>query len=474
VIGDWKSRSLVLAVAFAGCVTALPEGLLLCAVDAGPNGDGGTCGDGWSCFEGKCYEEGAIPDGGETESATTGSSGGASSVGTSTSGSSGMSTTGPTSSTSASGTTTAATTTSVGVTNGSAVGTTSGGTTGGSTVGSTSGGTTSGGTTSGSTVGSTSGGTTSGAVDAGPIVSTFTANGDFDIPGGIAIDADGNLYVTDLHADLIRKVDPSGGVSTVAGNGNPGCVNGSASQAEFNEPWGVAVDAYGNLYVADSKNNRIRLVDDGGNVSTLAGNGDAGFSDGDAGTAAFDRPVMVALDDVGNVFVADANNRRIREIEVGGLVITFAGNGINGGINGLAADAEFTNPFGLAIDSLGNMYVSDGTEREISNGNVSPFSGGNSPGFINGNAAMSALNNPKGLAIDPTGNLIVADTGNNAIRRIDPAGNVTTIAGNGDAGFVNGPGLLAQFNFPTDVAVDRQGNIYVADYNNGCIRLIQP
>jgi sugar lactone lactonase YvrE len=318
----------------------------------------------------------------------------------------------------------------------------------------------------------------------------------------------------------------TGAVSTFAGSATAGYLDGNGTGAQFNIPGGVAVDALGNIYVSDTFNNRIRMITQAGVVTTIAGDGTAGYADGPAGSAEFYAPQGLTVDANGNVFVADYGNNVIRKISTAGVVSTYAGNTTAGYVDSTATHAEFSGPAGLAFDKTGNLYVAEhnnNTIRKISPaGLVRLFAGQPTPGYANATVNIStgvfgSFRNPSGIAIDANGNLFVAD-GNNAIREITPAGVITTVAGgpvqasllgypvgiaidkNGNffitdesgrvieltssrvlyvlggapnvMGFNDGTGPAAQFNTPQGIAVDQQGNIYVADSNNNCIRKV--
>jgi len=262
-------------------------------------------------------------------------------------------------------------------------------------------------------------------------VSTLAGNGiagfkegeglvaEFKLPFGIVTDASGNVYVGDGGNNRIRKVTAAGVVSTLAGNGNSGFVDGPADVAQFNNPEGVAVDASGNLFVADFANYRVRKIS-GGGVTTVAGNGIAGFKDGDALTAQFFDPEGIAIDESGNLFVAEYGNSRIRKIAAG-VVTTHAGNGIEGFKDGAATNAEFDSPFGVAADASGNIYVGDFRNnriRKITGSTVVTFAGDGMDGFKDGPGVTAQFTRPQGVAVDALGNVYVADRGNHRIRKI--------------------------------------------------------
>jgi len=265
-------------------------------------------------------------------------------------------------------------------------------------------------------------------------------------------------------------------VSTVAGLANFGSADGIGSTAKFLLPTSVAVDGAGNVYVADTANDTIREITSAGVVTTLAGMEQMpGTNDGTGSAARFNQPYGVAVDSLGNIYVADSTNFTIRKITTNGSVTTIAGQiGHSGSSNGPALNgAQFLNPYGVAVDSSNNIYVADTGNnmiRKIANGNVTTLAGSGSPGTSNGIGTNAQFNSPYALATDSAGDVYVADTRNYRIRRITPAGVVTTLAGNGSVGINNGTN--AQFAFPTGIAVDSATNIYVADYTNQIIRKI--
>ena len=304
---------------------------------------------------------------------------------------------------------------------------------------------------------------------------------EFRLPNSIAADAAGNVYVADTANNTIRKIDTNGVVSTLAGvPGRHGSNDGDGASARFWAPFGIAVDATGTVYVADTGNNTIRRISTNGVVTTLAGMaGQPGSTNGPGASARFRNPWGVAVDSADNVYVADMSNDTIRKIKPSGMVVTVAGQaGIIGSIDGFGTDAQFNNPFAIAVDAAGNLYVSDSANnliRKISPSRVvSTLAGlpGNA-GNTDGNGDDARFWNPQGLTVDRAGNIYVADTGNNLIRKITPMGEVTTVAGlSGVSGTADGVGKEARFNGPGGITVDRAGNIYVADTNNHAIRKI--
>jgi len=300
----------------------------------------------------------------------------------------------------------------------------------------------------------------------------------FNTPTGVAIDASGNVYVADQLNHMIRKITPAGAVSTIAGNGSAGFADGTGSSTQFNTPVSVAIDASGNLYVADQLNHRIRKITQAGVVTTFAGSGVAGFSDNTGILAQFNTPSGVVTDASGNVYVGDKTNQRIRKITPAGVVTTLAGAGTASFVDATGASARFNNPMGVATDASGNVYVADNTNfrvRKITSAGVTTtFAGWNASGFLDGTGINAILNYPTGVATDASGNVYVADMMNNRIRKITPAGVVTSLAGCNTVGYVDGTGGSAQFNSPQGVATDASGNVYVADAGNSCIRKITP
>jgi streptogramin lyase len=298
----------------------------------------------------------------------------------------------------------------------------------------------------------------------------------FNDPEGIAVDAAGNVYVGDVGNNLIRKISPSGVVTTLAGAGQSGSANGTGTAASFFGPWGIAVDNEGNAYVADNGNNMIRKISPTGVVTTLAGSGTRGSANGTGTVASFYAPIGVAVDAAGNVYVADNGNQMIREINPSGVVTTLAGSGTIGSLNGTGTAASFRGPTGVAVDATGNVYVGDwgnNVIRKISpSGVVTTLAGSGTIGSLNGTGTAASFFEPFGVAVDAAGNVYVADQINNLIRKINPSGVVSTLAGSGAIGSANGVGPVASFNHPTGIAVDASGNVYVADAGNNLIRKI--
>jgi serine/threonine protein kinase, bacterial len=304
-------------------------------------------------------------------------------------------------------------------------------------------------------------------------------------------------------------------VSTFAGSGTAGSTDAVGKAASFNSPDGLAVDANGNLYVAE-RTNRIRKITPNGTVSTFAGSGASGSADGVGTAASFNVPRQIAFDASGNLYVADQNNRKIRKITANGTVSTFAGSGASGSADGAGTVATFSLPTGLALDGGGNVYVGDplavrkvtpsavvSTLAPVDNflgllpglamdgagnvavavpgtvvkkispaGTVSELAGGVTGDMDGVGTAAQFGTVLLGLAADANGDLYVSDTNNRKIRRITPSGVVTTLAGSGSTGAADGPALSASFNAPVGLVVDASGNVFVSDLNNHKIRKI--
>ncbi len=325
--------------------------------------------------------------------------------------------------------------------------------------------------------------------DGGPAISGVINN-----PWGIHTDNNGNIYFVEFLNSVIRKVSKSGIISTIAGNGIPGYSGdgGPATAAMLEQyPEGLAIDTFGNVFICDHNSNRIRKVDVSGIISTVAGNGVLGYS-GDGGpatSAAFHYPSDVAVDLAGNIYVADEFNQVIRKINTAGIITTVAGTGIGGysGDGGPATNAKIHQPMGVMADNEGNIYICDQLNsciRKInSSGVISTFAGiGGSDGFSGdgGPAIAAELHYPTRTAIDTLGNIYIADLYNNVVRKVNPSGIISTIVGIG-TGFGTGigaysgdfgPATASELSGPVGVAVDLHGNIFVSDASNNRIRKI--
>lgn len=357
--------------------------------------------------------------------------------------------------------------------------------------------------------GSSSGGTSTGGQNNNPpntysISGTVTAVGAFPlqfvtVSNGTAsaqTDVAGAYTLNGVSAGLHTVTASMGGytfaaqnVTVVATNltgvdftGTPGV--GGGTSAKFEMPQAVAVAADGTVYVADSTNNRIRKITAAGVVSTFAGSGALGSVDGIGTAAMFATPSGIAIDSTGNLFVANFDDHNIRKITPAGVVTTFAGPAqdpgtasVSGSTNGTGATAEFYLPRGITIDSNDNLYVTDSGNNMIrkitKTGVVTTVAGSTTPGSADGAAATARFNNPSGIAIDASGNLYVSDQDNNTIRKITPAGVVTTLAGTaGQIGWADGTGATARFEGPVGIAVDASGDVIVTDSLNNTLRRI--
>jgi trimeric autotransporter adhesin len=327
------------------------------------------------------------------------------------------------------------------------------------------------------------------AGDGGPATSASLSN-----PSNAVLDANGNLYIADFNNNRVRKVSANGTITTVAGNGQPAYSGdgGLATAASLSGPVAVALDGAGNLYIADNFNNRVRKVTAAGVIGTVAGNGASGFSgDGGPATAAvLDEPDGVVVDAAGNLYLADQLNERIRKVSAAGTITTFAGNGrySYSGDGGQATSASFFYTADVTVDSSSNLYVVDFGNNRIrkvaENGIISTVAGDGIAGFSGdgGSATSAAINGPYGVAVDSTGNLYVADTYNHRIRKVSTTGMITTFAGNGSGpgngdGSYSGDGgqaTAAGLNFPYAVALDAGGNLYIADWFNNRVRKVTP
>ena len=310
----------------------------------------------------------------------------------------------------------------------------------------------------------------------------------FNDPNGIALDSAKNVYVTDVRNYCIRKITPAGVVSTLAGQINPGFLDGTGTNAQFDLPWGITVDSAGTVYVADALNNRIRKITPAGVVTTFAGDGTSGFLDGTGTNTKFSYPNGLEVDLADNIYVADYGNHRIRKITPAGVVTTLAGQTTGGFQDGTGTNARFNGPGEVTMYSTGTMYVIERINNRIrkigttvpqlplNRGAVTTLAGSTSrtSGFVNATGTSASFNFPQGVAVDSTGNVYVADANNQRIRRITPTGVVTTFAGSGTATFGNGTGAGASFNYPNGVALDSSGTVYIADTLNNRIRKITP
>ncbi|MEI6508750.1 MAG: T9SS type A sorting domain-containing protein [Bacteroidota bacterium] len=310
-------------------------------------------------------------------------------------------------------------------------------------------------------------------------------------PTSIALDAVGNIYIADMYNNRIRKVNVSTGViTTLAGNGVAGFSGdgGRADSASLDNPFGVAIDTYGNLFISDRMNSRIRKVNmSSGIITTVAGNGYTLYAgDGGAATSAsINNQNGIAVDAFGNLFIADAGNNRIRKVTAStGIITTVAGNGTYGysGDGSAATSAKLYSPMGVTIDSYGNLFIADEGNNRIRKVNASTgiitTVAGNGAGYFSGDggrADTTSLKYPYGVTVDANGNLIIADSWNSRVRKVNAStGIITTIAGNG-SNYYSGDGGLATsavLYFPYCIAFDSNGNLIIADTYNYRIRKV--
>jgi len=308
----------------------------------------------------------------------------------------------------------------------------------------------------------------------------------FNHPRAIPVDSAGAVYIADTNNYRIRKVSSNGMIATLAGTGVMGYSGdgGLAVNATLSDASGLVLDGAGNIYIADASNRRVRKITPGGVITSIAGTGTQGFSgDGGAATSAMlGRPFALALDAAGNLYIADSANERIRKIDVNGTITTIAGNGHVGfsGDDGPAIEASLQTPVGVAVDRAGNVYIADGDNNRIRKvsvgGIISTFAGNGSAGFSgDGGLAVNAMINiPYDVAVDAAGNVYIADAGNNRIRKVSTSNIITTVAGTDTNGFGGdgGPATQAILNFPWGLATDSAGNVYVGDRVNERVRKI--
>ncbi len=354
-------------------------------------------------------------------------------------------------------------------------------------------------------------------VDTNGVITTIAGNGDYAFGGDggpasraqlkytvdVAMDGQGRLFVVDSQTARIRKVDTDGIITTLAGAVDaypfgPVGDGGPATNAFLFSPNGVVADGFGNVFIADTLNERIRKVSPNGIITTLAGDGfssspiSGGYS-GDGGPATnaeLNLPIGAVVDSSGNIFIADAQNRRVRKVDTNGIITTFAGNGSAGiaGDGGPATNAQLNYPFRLAFDTAGNLFIDDSRQHIVrrvdTNGIISTVAGTGSSGYTgDGGAATNAeINGPGAVAADGAGNVYIADEYQNVIRKVDDQGIITTVIGTGyfnlsgpePGGYSGdgGPAIDAELNVPCGLAVDGAGNLFIADDYNSCIRKV--
>jgi sugar lactone lactonase YvrE len=325
---------------------------------------------------------------------------------------------------------------------------------------------------------------------------------------GLAVDSSGTLYVADAGNHRIRRITAGGSIAAVAGSGVTEYLaggfagdGGPATEAELNVPSAVAIGPGSALIVADARNNRVRRIEANGDIVTVAGNGTEGFG-GDGGPATdaeLDFPSGLAVDGGGNIYIADTNNHRVRKVTPTGMITTVAGSGPTGylaggfsGDGGPATAARLARPFGLALDPAGHLYIADGFNNRIRRvtpeGIVTTVAGSGATGYLQGGfggdsgpARAARLNFPRAVVLDANGNLYVADALNHRIRLVRPDGMVVTLAGRGPTGYLKGGfagdggrSTEARLAFPTGLALAPNGTLYIADGENHRIRALAP
>lgn len=304
-------------------------------------------------------------------------------------------------------------------------------------------------------------------------------------PSSVAYSSSG-VYIADTNNQRVRQISAGGAISTVAGNGTPGYAGdgAAASSAELFYPSAVATDASGFLYVADRGNQRVRKVVNGV-INTVAGNGKTGYS-GDGGqaiAASINNPMGLVVDSAGDIYISDFGNAVVRKVSASGVITTVAGTGAPGysGDGGQGIKAQLNGPMGLALDHAGNLYIADSANSVVRmvtpSGTISTFAGNGVLGYSGdgGPAASASLSTPVGVAIDSSGNVYISDTGANVIRMVTPGLKIMTVAGTGAVGYSGdgGPAGQATFNNPTGIGLDASSDLYVADSGNNAIRLVQ-
>lgn len=320
------------------------------------------------------------------------------------------------------------------------------------------------------------------------IVTTFAGSGEanstdamgiaasFNNPRNLVMDRDKNIYVADTVNQKIRKITPDGDVTTFAGSGVQGSTDANGVSAEFSYPQGIAIDSQNNIYVADKMNHKIRKITPDGDVTTFAGSGSPSLVDGTGIDAGFNEPCEIVIDSNNNLYVVEYANHTIRKITPNGDVTTLAGNGSSGSVDDTGASASFNKPLGIAIDSLNNLYIADHGNHKIRKitpaGVVTTFAGSGASGSADATSTSATFNYPSGVAVDRDDNIYITDMNNQKIRKITQAGVVTTFAGSGSKGDLVSTTLDSSFHSPFGLMIDSDNTIYMADTNNNKIKKI--
>lgn len=308
-------------------------------------------------------------------------------------------------------------------------------------------------------------------------VTTLPVDYHFSYPYGLTVDNLGDIYVVNSSLHEIVKIDSLGAASSLAGSGDFSSIGGSGYndavgvRARFDSPTGITIDGFGDIYVTDTGNFKIRKITPDGVVDTFSENNSS-----DDEIDKFRSPWGIAIDDFNNVYVADATNDKIFKITSDGIKTTFAGSGFEGSADGIGTSAEFNAPLGVAIDGENNVYVTDVLNHKIRkitpNGTVTTFAGSGQQGDVDGIGTSAEFNKPDELAIDYLGNIYVVDSGNYKIRKISPDGTVTTFAGDGKQGYIDGLAKSARFRTIGGIAVDQSGNVYITETSSSVVRKI--
>jgi sugar lactone lactonase YvrE len=308
----------------------------------------------------------------------------------------------------------------------------------------------------------------------GPPVDGPSSAAKLNSPGGVAVAPDGTIFFADVENHVVVRVDSRGNVARIAGSGRQGIVDGPASEAEFYGPTAVAVGADGTLYIADGYGHRLRRLDTNGLVTTLAGGGEPGlgtgtFADGEGTDARFDALSAVVVDSRGDIIVADYNNQRIRRVTRSGSVTTLAGSGVEGNTDGQALSASFAFPSAIALGADGSLWVTEHGNNDVRR----VYPDGRVVTVVKSTLALSpgaAMSYPSGIAVKGVDEVFVSDTQGNRLIRVFPDGSVQTIAGNGEPAFADGGAGTARLRFPVGLAISPGGTLVFADKLNSAIR----